>query len=188
MSTSLEELEKQAFDEGTRREIRWEAALEAADLELRELRERQGLTQEQMAERMETVQPQLSSIENSEDLYLSTLRRYAQALGGRLEVTVAIEEDGETVRIPVRLSDSVDEEGEPLHQNEPKWRNAFQLWRSSDRFSPDDLVGLFASFIGSSEKETSVAPPEGDDTSESAEDAKHAVLQSLERKKRLPHV
>lgn len=48
------------------------------------------LTQVDMAARMDVTQTQVSKIEAGEDWRLSTLRRYAEALGGQLEVTVSL--------------------------------------------------------------------------------------------------
>lgn len=77
----------------------------ADSLALAELRRSQGLTQREVAETLGVSQANISRIEHEEDVYLSTLRSYAEALGGRLEVNVvfpemtytfvAAEEDGE---------------------------------------------------------------------------------------------
>lgn len=56
---------------------------------LRELREEQGLTQRELAERLHLTQPTVSALEGG-DLdrsALATLRSYVNALGGSLEVT-----------------------------------------------------------------------------------------------------
>ena len=65
---------------GTRR-----AGREVADLP--GLRRARGLSQEVVARELGTSQPEVSRIEHREDLHLSTLRRYVEALGGRLEMT-----------------------------------------------------------------------------------------------------
>ena len=56
--------------------------------ELRRLRQRQRVTQVEMARRMGAVQTTVSAIEcgRSDDVWLSTLQRYARALG--YEVTL----------------------------------------------------------------------------------------------------
>ena len=56
------------------------------EADLRELRKLVGVTQEQLAERLEMSQGQVSLSERREDHLLSTLRRYVEALGGELEV------------------------------------------------------------------------------------------------------
>lgn len=54
---------------------------------LRELRLRRGLTQQQLASRLGTIQPEVSKLERRRDTRLSTVRAYVGALGGRLRVT-----------------------------------------------------------------------------------------------------
>ncbi|NJR53072.1 MAG: helix-turn-helix domain-containing protein [Leptolyngbyaceae cyanobacterium CSU_1_3] len=54
---------------------------------LRQARESAGLTQEQVAHRLGTKKSAISRIENhAEDMRLSTLRAYAQAVGARLQI------------------------------------------------------------------------------------------------------
>ena len=60
------------------------------DLDLRELREAAGLTQEELAKRIEVAQPMLSKMERRADMRLSALLRYVGALGGELEVTAVV--------------------------------------------------------------------------------------------------
>lgn len=57
---------------------------------LKVAREEAGLTQEQLAEKLKTKKSAISRIENhAEDIKLSTLEKFAQALGKKLEVRVA---------------------------------------------------------------------------------------------------
>lgn len=56
-------------------------------LALGELRQHLGLTQQDIAAKLSVSQPNVSRIEREEDVYLSTLREYVEALGGRLEIT-----------------------------------------------------------------------------------------------------
>mgnify|MGYP006283372423 CR=1 FL=1 len=97
--TTHEELMQETYSEEERKRLRFEAALEMAEMELGDLRQSRGLTQAEVADRMQAAQPRLSQIENSEDYYLSTLKRYVEALGGQLEVCVSF--DDEQVRISV---------------------------------------------------------------------------------------
>jgi DNA-binding XRE family transcriptional regulator len=56
---------------------------------LKQLRLETGLTQEALAERLGTRKPAISRIENhAEDIRLSTLERFAKALGKELVVTI----------------------------------------------------------------------------------------------------
>jgi len=57
-----------------------------AELRLSELRSRRGLSQSTIAEALAVSQPNISRIEQEDDVYLSTLSRYVAALGGHLEV------------------------------------------------------------------------------------------------------
>ena len=55
------------------------------DIALNELRERRGITQEQVAAQLETSRPNVSRIEREDDVRVTTLQRYVTALGGELE-------------------------------------------------------------------------------------------------------
>jgi transcriptional regulator with XRE-family HTH domain len=52
------------------------------------VRETRGVTQAEVAEAWETTQSNVSRFEHSQDTYLSSLMRYAAALGGHLELRV----------------------------------------------------------------------------------------------------
>ncbi|MCK4824827.1 helix-turn-helix domain-containing protein [bacterium] len=57
---------------------------------LKMAREEAGLTQEQLAEKLHTKKTAISRIENhAEDIKLSTLEKFAQALGKTLRIEVA---------------------------------------------------------------------------------------------------
>ena len=57
---------------------------------LRQARESAGLTQEEMAQRLQTKKSAISRIENhADDVRLSTLRRYADAIGANLQIRLA---------------------------------------------------------------------------------------------------
>ncbi|MCF8241307.1 MAG: helix-turn-helix transcriptional regulator [Melioribacteraceae bacterium] len=56
---------------------------------LKQLREESGMTQEELADKLNTKKSVISRIENhSEDIRLSTLRRYAKTLGRRINIEV----------------------------------------------------------------------------------------------------
>ncbi len=65
---------------------RFEAEVRA--YRLREVREEQGLTQVELAERMQVTQPTVSQLEvgQLDRAGLSTIKAYVQALGGTVEV------------------------------------------------------------------------------------------------------
>jgi len=57
---------------------------------LRQARETAGLTQEEVARRLKTKKSVISRIENhAEDVRLSTIRRYAEAVGATLQIKLA---------------------------------------------------------------------------------------------------
>lgn len=57
---------------------------------LRKAREKAGITQETIAKKLRTKKSAISRIENhAEDIRLSTLGRYAKALGKKLKVQLA---------------------------------------------------------------------------------------------------
>jgi transcriptional regulator with XRE-family HTH domain len=68
-----------------------------AEMPLQELRRARQLSQEALAEALGASQPEVSKIEHRTDLYVSTLRRYVEAMGGELEITARFPEG--TVRI-----------------------------------------------------------------------------------------
>jgi len=57
---------------------------------LRQAREAAGLTQDEVARRLKTKKSAISRIENhAEDVRLSTLRKYADAVGASLQIRLA---------------------------------------------------------------------------------------------------
>jgi uncharacterized protein len=83
--------------------VREGAGAAGGGLPLAALRQARQLSQEALAERLGTRQASVSKLEGREDMHLSTLRAYVEALGGSLEITarfpegeVAIESVGET--------------------------------------------------------------------------------------------
>ncbi len=54
---------------------------------LAELRKARSLTQEQLAEKLAIKQASVSKMESQTDMYISTMRKYIEAMGGELEIT-----------------------------------------------------------------------------------------------------
>ena len=82
-------------DAGRSRRVDVQKAAMAAAVEiegLRELRRARDLTQEQLAELWRTSQANISRVERTEDLFLSTLRGYIEAMGGTLRVTATFDD------------------------------------------------------------------------------------------------
>ncbi len=57
-----------------------------AEMPLNELREARHLTQENLAEILNVNQAAVSKIESRVDMYVSTLRRFIEAMGGQLVI------------------------------------------------------------------------------------------------------
>lgn len=84
-------------------ELQAEIAEEAARLRveyltLRDVRKARRLTQVQLAETLGQKQVSIAKLEKRTDLLLSTLRRYIEAMGGRLDLVVEFPD-----RPPLRL-------------------------------------------------------------------------------------
>lgn len=60
-----------------------------ASMPLAEIRKAIGMTQADLAEKIELGQGNVSKIENAADMYLTTLRKYIEALGGELHLTAS---------------------------------------------------------------------------------------------------
>ena len=81
---------------------------------LRQMREAAGMTQDEVARRLGTKKSAISRMENhADDVRLSTLRNYAEAIGASLEITLTqarrhlVREE----RTSYRLSEAVETEG-----------------------------------------------------------------------------
>ncbi len=64
------------------------------EMPLQELRQAHQMSQQRLAELLLTKQANVSRIERRTDMYISTLRSYIEAMGGRLEI-IAKFPDGE---------------------------------------------------------------------------------------------
>jgi len=62
-------------------------AMEQA-LSLAELRRARAMTQEQLASDLHVGQASIARLERRTDMYLSTLRRFVEAMGGELDIVV----------------------------------------------------------------------------------------------------
>lgn len=73
-------------------------AARAAELAtLQDLRKQRGLTQDGIAEVLGVGQETVSRIENRDDMLVSTLRRYVESLGGRLECVACFPDNARIV-------------------------------------------------------------------------------------------
>jgi transcriptional regulator with XRE-family HTH domain len=71
---------------------------ELASMLLKEIRRLAGLTQEEVADSMGITQSALSRLESQDDMYVSTLQRIVESLGGKLEI-IADMPDGKRVSV-----------------------------------------------------------------------------------------
>ena len=84
-------------------------ALMMKDMALHELRSARDLTQGNLAEQLNLEQPAISKLERRADMYVSTLRKYIEAMGGELNIIAHFPEGD------VRINQFQDlEEGEAL--------------------------------------------------------------------------
>lgn len=71
------------------------------EIRLYELRRGEAVSQTEIAERLDITQAAISKFENADDVRVSTLREYLEALGARLELIAVF--DDENRRIPINL-------------------------------------------------------------------------------------
>jgi plasmid maintenance system antidote protein VapI len=86
--------ERQELIEARASQIRLE------EITLRRLGEKLGLSQSELAERIEVQQPAISKLEPRQNLELNTLRAVVNALGGTMEIIVRVPN-----KEPILLSD-----------------------------------------------------------------------------------
>jgi len=72
------------------------------EIRLYELRKAEALSQVELAGRLEITQSAVSKLEHAEDVRVSTLRDYLDAMGARLEL-VAVFDGNDERRVPVHL-------------------------------------------------------------------------------------
>lgn len=56
------------------------------EMPLAELRQARKITQQQIADTLKIKQASVSKMESQTDMYISTMRKYIQAMGGELEI------------------------------------------------------------------------------------------------------
>jgi len=86
---------------GTERSIAAAQKQSLEDLRLYELRHTEAVSQAELAGRLEITQGAVSKFEHADDVRISTLRQYLEALGARLELVAVF--DDEDRRVPIEL-------------------------------------------------------------------------------------
>ncbi len=70
----------------------------AQEMDLAEIRRARDLSQESLAETLHVGQAAVSKLEKRADMYLSTLRRFVEAMGGELELTARFPDHAVRIR------------------------------------------------------------------------------------------
>lgn len=89
MARSFKQLKRKMSPAARARADRRSQAL-AAEMILSDLRRALQFSQTEVADTMEVQQAAVSKLENRSDLCISTLRRYVEAIGGELEISVRL--------------------------------------------------------------------------------------------------
>jgi DNA-binding XRE family transcriptional regulator len=76
-----------------------------AEINLRELRRLRKLTQARLSKKLKIGQEGVSRIEKRSDLYISTLRGYVEAVGGRLSMVVEFPDQPPVVLAALGMDD-----------------------------------------------------------------------------------
>lgn len=77
-----------------------------SELPLQKLRRARGLAQETLAEAMGVAQSEVSRIERRSDVYLSTLAKYVEAMGGSIEIRASFPDGTVTIASLREIADS----------------------------------------------------------------------------------
>jgi len=77
-----------------------------AELPLQELRQARALSQQELAEVLGLNQATVSKLERRTDMYLSSLRRFVEAMGGELEISASFPEG----KVRIQLFEDLEEE------------------------------------------------------------------------------
>lgn len=72
--------------------VKEEAETLLREMRLHELRRARDLTQQDLAKRLNVNQPAVAKLEQRADVYVSSLRHYIEAVGGRLKVVAEFPE------------------------------------------------------------------------------------------------
>lgn len=80
-------MEKMPAERRARIDARVQEALE--EIALQQLRQSLNLTQEQVAEVMQSNQATVSKLERQSDMYISSLQKFVTALGGKLKLVAS---------------------------------------------------------------------------------------------------
>ena len=85
------------FSPGRRRRIDATKEELLAEMSLHELRRARALTQQELAQMLKVNQPAISKLEQRADVYISSLRSYIEAVGGKLKIVAHFPEGEVTI-------------------------------------------------------------------------------------------
>ena len=108
MATSFRKL-REKMDPERQERIRKRTEEMLAELPLQELRQARALSQQELAEVLGLNQATISKLERRTDMYLSSLRRFVEAMGGELEISARFPEG----KVLIQLFEDLEEEKEP---------------------------------------------------------------------------
>ena len=83
---------REAMPARSRRRAGIKARAMLRDMALTELRQARRLSQEELATTLQIKQAAISKMEKRTDMYLSTLRRFIEAMGGKLDIVARFPE------------------------------------------------------------------------------------------------
>ena len=109
MATSFRKL-REKMDPERQERIRKRTEEMLAELPLQELRQARALSQQELAEVLGLNQATISKLERRTDMYLSSLRRFVEAMGGELEISAKFPEG----KVLIQLFEDLEEENEPV--------------------------------------------------------------------------
>ena len=109
MTTSFRKI-REKMDPERQERIRKRTEELLAELPLHELRQARALSQQELAEVLGLNQATISKLERRTDMYLSSLRRFVEAMGGQLEITARFPEG----RVLIQLFEDLEEESEAV--------------------------------------------------------------------------
>ena len=81
-----------------------------AELPLQELRQARALSQQELAEVLGLNQATVSKLERRTDMYLSSLRRFVEAMGGELEISASFPD----WKVRIQLFEDLEEKKEAM--------------------------------------------------------------------------
>lgn len=97
MPSKFSELTKD-FSQERRTRIDAKKAILHEEMNLAEIRQALSLTQSTLAETLDVGQAEISKIENRADMFVSTLRKFVNAMGGELEIRAVFPDHAVTIK------------------------------------------------------------------------------------------